>query len=72
MLVTVVKQFSLKQFSKFDALIWDPCVGIVALALANLLITGAICWALYRKRTGTDSKIMTAVAYIVNSGLLTR
>lgn len=70
-ILTVVKQFSLKQFSKFDALIWDPCVGIVALALANLLITGAICWALYRKRTGTDSKIMTAVAYIVNSGLLT-
>jgi len=69
--LSVAKQFSLKQFSKYDTLVWDPLVGLVALTLANMVITVAICWSFYRKRSGTDSKIMTSVAYCVNSGLLT-
>ncbi|KAF8257496.1 hypothetical protein EI94DRAFT_1817664 [Lactarius quietus] len=69
--VTVAKQFTLKQFSKFDAMIWDPCVGIAAIALANLLIAGAICWSLYHKKTETDSKILVVSSYTVSSGLLT-
>ncbi|KAF8260236.1 hypothetical protein EI94DRAFT_1833967 [Lactarius quietus] len=63
--VTVAKQFTLKQFSKFDAMIWDPCVGIAA-----IVFIGAICWSL-STTTETDSKILVVSSYTVSSGLLT-
>ncbi|KAI9461209.1 hypothetical protein BJY52DRAFT_1185559 [Lactarius psammicola] len=46
------KRSLLKQFAKFHSLIWIPCVGMSAGALADLLIAAAMCWFLYRKRTG--------------------
>ncbi|KAH9083779.1 hypothetical protein EDB83DRAFT_2563621 [Lactarius deliciosus] len=68
------KEFILKQFSRFHSLTWIPCVGMTTNALADLLIATAMCWSLYRRKTGyarTDSIIMTLMAYSINSGLLT-
>ncbi|KAI9435490.1 hypothetical protein H4582DRAFT_2100316 [Lactarius indigo] len=68
------KELSLKRFSRFNTILWGPCVGISAIALAELLIAASLCWYLYRKRTGfarTDSMVMTLMAYSINSGLLT-
>ncbi|KAI9442436.1 hypothetical protein H4582DRAFT_2096394 [Lactarius indigo] len=65
------KETALKQFARFHSLTWIPCVGMTAGALADLLIAAAMCWSLYHKRTGTDSIIMTLMAYSINSGLLT-
>ncbi|KAI9447267.1 hypothetical protein BJY52DRAFT_1312400 [Lactarius psammicola] len=69
-----IEESALKRFSKFHSLLWGPCVGITAAVSAELLIAAAMCWSLYRKRTGdarTDSIITTLMAYSVNSGLLT-
>ncbi|KAH9040046.1 hypothetical protein EDB85DRAFT_2176015 [Lactarius pseudohatsudake] len=71
MLVFTAKEFILKRFARFHTLIWIPCVGLTAGALADLLIAAAMCWALYRRKTGTDSIIMSLMAYSINSGFLT-
>ncbi|KAH9045090.1 hypothetical protein EDB84DRAFT_1558825 [Lactarius hengduanensis] len=65
------KEFILKRFARFHTLIWIPCVGLTAGALADLLIAAAMCWSLYRRKTGTDSIIISLMAYSINSGLLT-
>jgi len=68
------KEAILKQFSRLHSLTWITCVGMTATALADLLIAAAMCWSLYRRRTGfarTDSILMTLMAYSINSGLLT-
>ncbi|KAH9083777.1 hypothetical protein EDB83DRAFT_2512088 [Lactarius deliciosus] len=65
------KEFILKQFARFHSLTWIPCVGLTVGALADLMIAAAMCWSLYRKKTGTDSAIMSLMAYSINSGLLT-
>jgi len=67
------KEIAFKDFSKLHSLTWTTCAGMVACALADLLIAASMCWSLYRWRTGfarTDSIIMTLMTYIVNSGLL--
>ncbi|KAN0135300.1 hypothetical protein V8E53_006865 [Lactarius tabidus] len=49
-------------------------IGMGEGVVVDALIAGMMCWALYRKKTGiarTDSMIMTLMAYILNSGLLT-
>ncbi|KAH8995617.1 hypothetical protein EDB92DRAFT_2102046 [Lactarius akahatsu] len=68
------KEFILQRFANFHSLTWISCVGMTTSALADLLIAAAMCWSLYRRKTGyarTDSIIMTLMAYSINSGLLT-
>ncbi|KAH8985982.1 hypothetical protein EDB86DRAFT_2309493 [Lactarius hatsudake] len=68
------KEFKLKRFARFHSLTWISCAGMTTSALADLLIAVAMCWSLYRRKTGyarTDSIIMTLMAYSINSGLLT-
>ncbi|KAH8985981.1 hypothetical protein EDB86DRAFT_3215793 [Lactarius hatsudake] len=65
------KEFIIKQFARFHSLTWIPCVGLTVGALSDLLIAAAMCWSLYRRKTGTDSTIMSLMAYSINSGLLT-
>jgi len=65
---------TLKQFSNFRSFVWVSVLGMIVGVLVELLIATAMCWSLYRKRTGfarTDSIIMTLMAYTINSGLLT-
>ncbi|KAF8258895.1 hypothetical protein EI94DRAFT_1745956 [Lactarius quietus] len=50
-----------------------PCLWIGATVLADIVISGTICWTLYRKRTGfasTDSMILSLMVYTINSVLL--
>ncbi|KAH9045568.1 hypothetical protein EDB85DRAFT_2270472 [Lactarius pseudohatsudake] len=73
-LLFVVKELALRRFSWFHSSLWVMCVGVAAVAMTDLLIAAAMCWSLYRKRTGfagTDSIITTLMAYSINSGLLT-
>ncbi|KAI9435494.1 hypothetical protein H4582DRAFT_1969862, partial [Lactarius indigo] len=73
-LLFAVKEFALRRFSRFHSLLWVPCVGVTTIAITDLLIAAAMCWSLYRRRTGsarTDSLIMTLMAYSINSGVLT-
>ncbi|KAI9435450.1 hypothetical protein H4582DRAFT_1969461 [Lactarius indigo] len=73
-LLFAVKEFALGPFSRFHSLLWVSCVGVAAIVMTDLLIAAAMCWSLYRWRTGfarTDSLIMTLMAYSINSGLLT-
>jgi len=68
------KGIILKRFSRFHSLTWIICVGMTSDALVDILIAAAMCWTLYRKRTGfarTDTIITTLMAYSINSGLLT-
>ncbi|KAI9447261.1 hypothetical protein BJY52DRAFT_1193446 [Lactarius psammicola] len=48
----IIKEFAIKRFSRLCAFIWNPCVAMVAITLADVLIAAAMCWSLYRKRTG--------------------
>ncbi|KAH8995616.1 hypothetical protein EDB92DRAFT_147644 [Lactarius akahatsu] len=68
------KEFILQRFANFHSLTWIPSVGLTVGALADLLIAAAMCWSLYRRKTGyarTDSTIISLMAYSINSGLLT-
>lgn len=72
---TMAKQLAEGQVAnRFGDFEW---VGIFATAetvVVDVLITGSMCWALYRNKTGftrTDSMIMTLMAYSINTGLLT-
>ncbi|OJT12773.1 hypothetical protein TRAPUB_10608 [Trametes pubescens] len=66
--------FILGRFSKFKSLTWVTCLGLGAAAAADVLIAGAMCYYLYRKRTGlkkTDSLVTTLMVYSINTGLAT-
>jgi len=68
------EEIIVKRFSRFHALIWITSVGMTSGALSDLVIATAMCWFLYRMRTGyarTDTIITTLMAYSINSGLLT-
>ncbi|KAF8271265.1 hypothetical protein EI94DRAFT_597557 [Lactarius quietus] len=68
------KEIALKRFSRFSSLTWITCTGMTAGALGDILIAAAMCWSLYRKKTGfarTDSILMALMTYSINSGLLT-
>ncbi|KAH9054881.1 hypothetical protein EDB87DRAFT_1406099 [Lactarius vividus] len=72
-LLFAVKEFALRRFSRFHSLLWVPCVGLAVITMTDLLIAVAMCWSLYRRRSGsvrTDSIITTLMAYSINSGLL--
>ncbi|KAF8272840.1 hypothetical protein EI94DRAFT_1826692 [Lactarius quietus] len=65
---------ALKRFTNSHALTWVSVSGMIAGVLAELLLASAMCWSLYRKKTGfarSDSIITTLMAYTINSGLLT-
>ncbi|KAH9933253.1 uncharacterized protein BXZ73DRAFT_101213 [Epithele typhae] len=73
-LVFTVKAFTLGHFSKFTTLKPVIVLGLVAPAVADILIAGSMCYYLYRKRTGlsrTDSIVTALMVYSVNSGLTT-
>ncbi|KAN0141832.1 hypothetical protein V8E53_000294 [Lactarius tabidus] len=64
----------LNRLSLFHSLTWAMCTGMIASAVADLLIAVLMCWYLFRKKTGfarTDSIITTLMAYSINSGLVT-
>ncbi|EMD40123.1 hypothetical protein CERSUDRAFT_81422 [Gelatoporia subvermispora B] len=72
--VFTVFSFTLGHFSRFGTLTWVTCVGLGAAAAADVLIAAAMCWSLYKKRTGiarTDSVVTTLMIYSINTGLLT-
>ncbi|KAI9465029.1 hypothetical protein BJY52DRAFT_1184071 [Lactarius psammicola] len=66
-----IEEAILKQFSRFRSLTWISRAGTIAGAVADLLSAAAMCWSLYRRKTGTDTIIMTLMVYSINSGLLT-
>ncbi|KAI0669207.1 hypothetical protein C8Q78DRAFT_1070814 [Trametes maxima] len=73
--VFTVQSFILGRFSKFKRLTWVTCVGLGAAAAADIIIAIAMCYYLYRKRTGlkrTDSIVTTLMVYSINTGLTTR
>jgi len=68
------KNTVLKRFSDLHSLTWVACTAMATDALSGLLIAAAMCWSLYRKKTGfarTDSIIMTLMAYSISTTLLT-
>ncbi|KAL1950770.1 hypothetical protein VTO73DRAFT_5894 [Trametes versicolor] len=72
--VFTAQSFILGRFSKFKSLTWVTCLGLGAAAAADILIAGAMCYYLYRKRTGlkkTDSLVTTLMLYSINTGLAT-
>ncbi|KAH8987631.1 hypothetical protein EDB92DRAFT_1115271 [Lactarius akahatsu] len=73
-MLSVAKNFAIKRFSRYNAALWGPCVGVGAVAASELVIAASMCWSLYRQRTGfakTDSMVMTLMAYSINTGLVT-
>ncbi|KAH9161144.1 hypothetical protein EDB89DRAFT_2080917 [Lactarius sanguifluus] len=71
---SLVKEIVLKRFSYFHSITWMTYVAFGAVAVGDTLVAASMCWSLYRRRTGfarTDSIIVTLMAYIINSGLLT-
>ncbi|KAF8269873.1 hypothetical protein EI94DRAFT_1724080 [Lactarius quietus] len=59
---------------RYHSLIWLVRLAMGQCVVADVLIAVAMCWALYRKKTGlasTDSMIMTLMTYTIHSGLLT-
>ncbi|EIM81689.1 uncharacterized protein STEHIDRAFT_125199 [Stereum hirsutum FP-91666 SS1] len=72
--VFTVKAFEIKEFSRYDTLLWIACTGLGSAAVADMLIAVTMCWYLYQSRTGfpsTDSMIKTLMLYSLNTGLLT-
>ncbi|KAI9443452.1 hypothetical protein H4582DRAFT_1195967 [Lactarius indigo] len=70
----IAKGFAEKRFSVVRSLYWLSCLAMTSAVLVDILVAGVMCWSLYRKKTGfagTDSVIMTLMAYTINSGLLT-
>ncbi|CDO68272.1 hypothetical protein BN946_scf184842.g35 [Trametes cinnabarina] len=69
-----LRRFILGRFSKFKSLTWVTCLGLGAAAASDILIAGAMCYYLYKKRTGlkrTDSLVTTLMVYSINTGLTT-
>ncbi|KAL7280170.1 hypothetical protein ACG7TL_006589 [Trametes sanguinea] len=72
--VFTAQSFILGRFSKFRSLTWVTCLGLGAAAASDILIAGAMCYYLYKKRTGlkrTDSLVTTLMVYSINTGLAT-
>jgi len=68
------KQFAAPVNGRYPSLIVFGYVGMGETVLVDVIIASAMCWALYRKKTGfarTDSIIMTLMTYTINTGLLT-
>ncbi|KAJ8469920.1 hypothetical protein ONZ51_g8682 [Trametes cubensis] len=60
--VFTAQSFILGRFSKFRSLTWVTCLGLGAAAASDILIAGAMCYYLYKKRTGLKR---------INTGLTT-
>ncbi|KAN0135322.1 hypothetical protein V8E53_006887 [Lactarius tabidus] len=56
--------------SEVPTVTWLPCVWMGANVLGDVVITVTMCWSLYRKRTGTDSMIVTLMINTTKSGFL--
>jgi len=72
--VFTAKAFELKQFSRYSSLNWVICTGMGSTALADIMITVAMCCYLHRNRIvfpRTEPIVMTLVFYGINSGLVT-
>ncbi|KAI0647740.1 hypothetical protein C8Q79DRAFT_1008154 [Trametes meyenii] len=72
--VFTAQSFILGHFSKFKRLTWVTCIGLGAAAAADIIIAIAMCYYLYKKRTGlkrTDSIVTTLMVYSINTGLTT-
>ncbi|KAH9179867.1 hypothetical protein EDB89DRAFT_2062888 [Lactarius sanguifluus] len=56
-----VQMLALRRFSLFHSLIWVMCAGVAAVAMTDLLIAAAMCWSLYRKRTGFARQVVLLI-----------
>ncbi|KAH9925451.1 uncharacterized protein BXZ73DRAFT_103326 [Epithele typhae] len=72
--VFTVDAFRLGEFAKFSSLTWEIILGLGGSTVADIIIAVAMCYYLYRRRTGlrrTDSLVTALMVYSVNSGMTT-